>query len=63
MNNERKYRVLVTYKNGKMYMYDFYNKEYAEQVLKDHEHSAVGNEVFLFEFDGLKWTVTERRTS
>lgn len=64
MNDRPKYRVLVIYKSGKMYMYDFFYKENAEKVLTDHEHSAVAQEAFLFESDedAREWTVTERRT-
>ena len=63
--NNRLYRVLVKYKNGNMYMYDFFYKDNAEAVLNDWERSwNITSEVVLFEFkDGCEWTVLERRTS
>ena len=64
MNNEAKYRLLVRYKNGNMYLYDFFYKESAEAALNDPDRPwIVTSEVVLFEStDGCVWTVAERRT-
>ena len=62
---KQSYRLLVIYKNGNMYLYDFYYKENAENALNDWERPwGITQEVVLFgSDDGCEWTVLERRTA